>query len=288
MAVGDMHGDLEAARRALRIARVLDAEDRWIGGDSVVVQTGDLLDRGKAERPLLEWMDRLAGIAQQGGGALYRINGNHEVMNVAGDLRYIDESGFSSFAEYAREPLPGLVREAEKTQRGRLMAFLPGGPWARRLAQHPVVLLVNDTVFAHGGITLRHVDYGLERINSEVSAWMRGSAPLARALAGDNAPFWDRTYGESTSDGDCRMLDVVLARLSAKRLVIGHTPQKDGVTFACDKRVARIDVGLSRYYGNHAASVLEITGNTVNVLTEKSAHSRTVQPRATNRAEASP
>lgn len=282
VAIGDLHGDLDAARRAFRVAKVLDENEQWVGGNTVVVQTGDVLDRGQDERPLLEWLEKIAILAQQGGGALHRINGNHEIMNVAGDLRYVSESGFTSFAEYAQGPIPGPLGDAPAAQRGRLMAFLPGGPWARRLAQYPVVLQVNDSVFAHGGVVPKHLEYGLERMNAEVSSWMRGTKPLPRALVGDDTPFWDRTYGETATDADCERLQGVLAKLGAKRLVVGHTPQRDGVTFACDGRVARIDVGLSRYYGGHSTAVLEIQGSSVRVLTEKDLATSTSKPHRPN------
>ena len=73
---------------------------------------------------------------------------------------------------------------------------------ARELAKNPTVLIVNDTLFAHGGVLKRHgtslyivaflacaccahlgwlklcdciaVQYGLEKMNQEVSSWMRG------------------------------------------------------------------------------------------------------------------
>lgn len=267
-AIGDLHGDLQATKRVFRVAGVVDPNDAWVGGNSVVVQTGDVLDRGNEERPLLEWLERVAQAAEAAGGALHRINGNHEIMNVAGDLRYVTPGGFTAFAEYANGPIPASMSDAPQAHRGRLAAFLPGGYWAKRLAKYPVVLQVNDTVFAHGGLTPKHLDYGLEQMNVEVAAWMRGSRPLPKALQSDDTPFWDRTYGESVSDSDCRMLERVLAQLSAKRLVIGHTPQKQGITFACDRRVARIDVGLSSYYGQNAPTVLEVDGASVRVLTE--------------------
>ena len=43
VAFGDVHGDLEAARGALRLAGAIDEQDRWIGGDLIVVQTGYLM-----------------------------------------------------------------------------------------------------------------------------------------------------------------------------------------------------------------------------------------------------
>lgn len=269
-AIGDLHGDLLAAKAAFRVAGVIAPDDTWIGGNSVVVQTGDVLDRGNDERPLLEWLERLAQAARTAGGALHRINGNHEIMNVAGDLRYVTPGGFAAFADYASSATQPGLGELPEVQRGRLAAFLPGGPWAKRLAEYPIVIQVNDTVFAHGGVTLKHVEYGLERMNSEVSSWMRGSRPLPKALQGDDTPFWDRTYGDAVTESDCKMLEQVLARLAAKRLVVGHTPQRDGITFACEGRVARIDVGLSRYYGQHAPAVLKIENASVQVVTEAS------------------
>ncbi len=288
IAIGDLHGDLAATRRAFQTAKVTDEADHWIGGNSVVVQTGDLLDRGDEERPLLEWIERLAGIAKAGGGALYRVNGNHEMMNVAGDLRYVTDAGFAQFAEYAQSPGPRPLSDVPPARRGRLVAFLPGGPWARRLAQHPLVLIVNDSVFTHGGLVPKHLAYGLERLNAELSAWMRGTGQLSPLLAGEEAPFWDRTYGDSVAEADCRTLDLILAQLAAKRLVVGHTPQKGGISFACDKHVARIDVGLSSYYGNNPTTVLEIHGDNVNVLTSGSATKRVAPAKPTPHNEAHP
>jgi hypothetical protein len=274
IAVGDLHGDLAAGRRALRLAKVIDEHDRWIGGHSVVVQTGDILDRGNEERALAEWLDRLAEQAKAAGGALYQVQGNHEVMNVAADFRYVTEAGFSAFAGYSQGPVPSRGHEVPGQQRGRLNAFLPGGPWADRLAAHPLVLQVNDSVFVHGGLLPQHLRYGIARLNAELSAWMRGTGSLGPMLSGDDAPCWVRTYGDVVTPEDCRVLDDILARLSAKRLVVGHTPQKAGISFACAGHVARIDVGLSAAYGNHSPQVLEISAGTMKVLTEEARPTR--------------
>lgn len=249
VAIGDLHGDLAAARRVFRCAKVIDQDDHWIGGHSVVVQTGDVLDRGDDERPLLEWLDRVARQAKAAGGALYRIQGNHEVMNVALDFRYVSETGLRAFADSSQGSVAPRGQELPDQQQGRAKAFRPGGPWANRLAAHPVVLQVNDSVFVHGGLLPHHLNHGLARLNAEMSAWMRGSGALPPILSGDEAPYWDRTYGHTVTQEDCLALDDVLARLGAKRLVVGHTPQKGGIGFACSGRVARIDIGLSSSHG---------------------------------------
>ena len=75
VAVGDLHGDLDKARRALVAARVLDpSTDRWSGGDSVLVQVGDVLDRGDGEIACLFLLERLAKEAALVGGAVARVS----------------------------------------------------------------------------------------------------------------------------------------------------------------------------------------------------------------------
>jgi len=269
VAIGDLHGDVAATKRALRLAGATDEQDRWKGGKLVVVQTGDQLDRGDDEPDILELLERLATEAKAAGGAVHVLNGNHEVMNVQGDFRYVTEDGFQ---DYAKTPGSGHEREIEHLppeSRGRASAFLSGGSAARRLAERPVVIQVGDSVFAHGGVRERHVDYGIGRINREARQWMQASAaaPAPEILTNEQAPTWARLYSDGPpSAAACAELSRVLARLSAKRLVVGHTVQQQGINSACDGKVWRIDVGLSKHYGNNPASVLEISGDQTRVL----------------------
>ena len=97
VALGDVHGDLGAMREALLLGGIIDERDEWIGGETVVVQTGDLLDRGDDEREILDLVEKLEQQASDAGGALLVLHGNHELMNVALDFRYVTDAGFSSF-----------------------------------------------------------------------------------------------------------------------------------------------------------------------------------------------
>lgn len=263
VAIGDLHGDLAATRRALQLAGAIDAADHWVGTRLVVVQTGDELDRGDDEREIQLLLERLSQEASQNGGRLVLLNGNHELMNVAHDFRYVTPKGFEAFASFAsgahaRAVGPGAAN-------GRADAFAPGGPIARTLAQRPVVAAVGDTLFVHGGVLLEHVRYGLERINREVSAFMTGQALLPEALASPSSPVWTRVYSEGTPNAaTCARLAEVLDELHMRRMVVGHTVQKE-INSACDGRVWRIDVGMSRFYGG-PTQVLEIQGSALRVL----------------------
>ncbi|KAF7816166.1 shewanella-like protein phosphatase 1 [Senna tora] len=241
VAVGDLHGDLRQTRSALEMAGVLSSDDQnlWTGGETVLIQLGDILDRGEDEIAILSLLRSLDIQAREKGGAVFQVNGNHETMNVEGDFRYVESGGFdesNDFLEYINESednweetLAGWIDVSErwkddgrmsnsywgpwnlvKRQKGiisRSILFRPGGSLACELARHPVVLKVNDWVFCHGGLLPHHVAYGIERMNKEVSDWMKG---LSENDDGTKMPFiatrgydsvvWNRLYSRDTSE----------------------------------------------------------------------------------------
>jgi hypothetical protein len=267
VAFGDVHGDLAAARTALRLAGAIDEHDDWIGGDLVVVQTGDFLDRGDDEPQIMALFDKLAVRAESAGGAFHSLNGNHEVMNVAGDFRFVTHDGFHDFESPSTDGANRWAASLEPEQRGRAASFLPGGPVAQRLAERPVIIVVGDTLFAHGGVLPAHVRHGIGRINDETRRWMRGEAAgMPSILSGSSAPIWSRHYSDGEpSERACQALSKVLDHLHVERMVVGHTVQDDAITSACDERVWRIDVGLGRFYGGRPA-VLEIVGDELRTI----------------------
>ena len=272
VAIGDVHGDLSAALEALTLASAIDDAGQWIGGDLVVVQTGDQIDRGDDDRAVLDLFDRLADEAAAVGGAVVSLNGNHEIMNVQGDARYISPEAFDEFEEFRRDDLPMERLEAfDASQRARIGAFLPGGPYALILAERNVAVIVGDTVFVHGGVLPSHVEYGIERINRDVVSWIRGrSEELSELAYADDSPWWSRHYSVEPDTDDCLLLEKALHLLGATRMVVGHSIQGDEISSACDDRVWRIDTGMSEYYrsqhGIGSVTALEIVGDQVRPL----------------------
>src|SRR6056297_2910734 len=98
VAIGDLHGDWEGYIKTLRAAALVDERGRWKGGDTHLVQTGDIPDRGPDTRRIIEHMAKLARQARRDGGRVHNLIGNHEAMNVYGDLRYVTEEEFEAFA----------------------------------------------------------------------------------------------------------------------------------------------------------------------------------------------
>lgn len=273
VAIGDVHGDLQATRAALRLAGAIDERDRWIGGDLVLVQTGDEIDRGDDEQAIVDLFDRLADEAAAAGGAVHALQGNHELMNVVGDLRYVTPGGLVDFAD-----VPGLrtsdpaLADVPESMRARVAAFRPGGPYAKVLAERNVVVIVGDTVFVHGGVLPQHVPDGvrsLQKINTDTRAWLidgeTGKDTVAKSVMAPDGVVWTREYSSDTDTEACALLDATLRALGAARMVVGHTVQEEGITSACDGRVWRIDVGMAAHYGGRV-SVLAIEGDEVRVL----------------------
>lgn len=253
VAIGDLHGDLGGTRAALRAAGAIDAADHWIGGELVVVQTGDILDRGDDEQAILDLLARLEVEANAAGGALIGLLGNHELMNAAGDFRYVTPGGFADFKDVDTARF-GATPEHE---RHRVAALAPGGVYAKRLAQHAVIAIVGDTVFSHAGVLgdwVTHVD----EVNQSSRCWLDGQAGGAEArplaLVSEDSPVWTRAVG---TGADCAQVGAALEALGVKRMVVGHTVQPH-ITSACSDRLWRIDVGLAKLYDG-PIEVLELT-----------------------------
>jgi hypothetical protein len=254
VAIGDLHGDLDHARRALRLAGAIDEHDRWIGGHTVLVQTGDAIDRGDDDRAHLDLEDALKKEASAAGGEFIALLGNHEIMNASLDFRYVTPGGYATFG-------------GDKT--GRAAAFAPGGAYALVESHRPVMIKVGDSVFVHGGILPKHVAYGLDKMNDEIDAWLEKKDPAPPAVVvAEDGPVWTRVYSNEGAPADCETLRAALAELGAKRMVVGHTVQKEGINPACNGAVYRIDVGLSRFFGG-PIQVLEIRGDKIEILREK-------------------
>jgi calcineurin-like phosphoesterase family protein len=269
VAIGDLHGDLSATRAALKLAGAIDADDHWAGGKLTLVQTGDEIDRADEDRDVVDLFERLIGEAQAAGGRVIALNGNHEIMNVQGDFRYVTPTAADAFKGVS--PRSPLARSSVPPFVDRAAAFLPGGAYAEKLSRRDVIAVVGDSVFAHGGVLPEHVSYGIARINAETRAWMRGAQPNAPAIvSSERGPDWVRDFSQDpVSDEECALLGRALDALGAKRMVIGHTVQKSGISSACNDRVYRIDVGLSRFYGG-PIQILQITpkssGSVVEIL----------------------
>lgn len=276
IAIGDLHGDWRKTVDSFRTAGVINVTEEseivWTGGDAIVVQLGDVMDRGDHEIAIVKFLRDLDEQARQHGGAVYMLNGNHESLNICGDFRYVTPGAFVESALYAGLSEQDL-RDWDLLARVRYAVYRPGGPMAVELSKNPTVLIINDTVFAHGGLLPVHVNYGVEKLNAEVSAWMRAdqtadggkALPPFLAMGDSSSVMWNRTQSKEKFPSQheryhaCGALRQALEMVGSKRLVVGHTPQIGGANCECEGLVWRLDVGMSYGVLNRPVQVLEIS-----------------------------
>jgi len=266
VAIGDIHGDYEQTIAVLKLAGLIDDDLHWAGGKTLAVQVGDQLDRGPGERLILDWFEVLALEAHAAGGGFFPLLGNHEVMNVEEDFRYVTDEGWQVFSDIFYNANDARLASYPEYQRPRVAAFLPGGQYAKILGRHNLVQIIGDTLFVHGGILPPHVSYGLDRINEETHSWLRGERQSQPSFfEGDLDPVWSRHNSSDPTPENCALARTTLENTGTTRMVVAHTVQITGINTTCDGLVYRVDVGIARYYGG-TPQALEISGSTVNIL----------------------
>jgi len=199
VAFADVHGAYAELTTLLQSVGVVDAELRWTAGQTHLVSLGDLLDRGADSRKVMDLLMRLQGEAAEAGGRLHVVLGNHEAMNVLGDLRYVDASEFAAYAseeeaaERASEKAAFQARHPDVTAAEFERLFPPGffahrrmlgpqGQYGRWLLGLPVAVKVNDTVYMHGGPSALLHGTSLTRLNQDYAAALAEYAAAAAAL----------------------------------------------------------------------------------------------------------
>ncbi len=198
VAIADVHGDFDDFVSILQRAKLIDSEHHWIGDKTTLVQVGDLLDRGPKPREVMDLMMALEKEAPKSGGRVVSLLGNHEVMNIMGDLRYVTPENYASFADSKSEerrksayeeytkwrknhpqllaelPQPMELTEAEWMARHpagfveQREAFGPDGTYGKWLRGHSALAREGRAIFLHGGIHPSLAHLNLDTINSHI------------------------------------------------------------------------------------------------------------------------
>ena len=198
VAIGDVHGDFDDFVAILQKVGLIDAQHHWTGGKTTFVQVGDLLDRGPKPREVMDLLMAIEKEAAQAGGRVVCLLGNHEVMNIMGDLRYVTPVNYASFADAKSEerqrsgyqtyvkwrsnhpavlaelPQPMEMTEAEWMARHPVgyieqrEAYTPNGIYGKWLREHSALAEIGGVVFLHGGISPDVAKMKIDKINSQI------------------------------------------------------------------------------------------------------------------------
>jgi hypothetical protein len=303
VAVGDVHGAYEQFVAILQEAKIINAEHHWIGEKTVLVQTGDMMDRGPDSRKALDLLRQLEAEAPKAGGQVHALIGNHEAMVMNGDFRYVTAAEMESFrvptsdktlasyyttaaanarqaATAANKPFDertfkqSFITDHQPGWVELMKAYAPDGEFGKWFKTHDAMIRINGIVFMHGGPSLAVAKMGCERVNSDVRRELQRVQPQDRTMMiwRDDGPLWYRGLVDPTGvSRDASDFEEILVKLSAKAVVVGHTPFGSGaIKPKLGDRLFPIDTGMlgGLNYPGGLASALEIVGDTWTAIYE--------------------
>ena len=225
--LGDTHGEFDTMTAVLRNAGVIDDALHWKAGRAHLAVLGDVTDRGADVTRALWFLYRLEREAAEAGGRVHLVIGNHELMVMLDDLRYVGRKEL----DVAR--LHGVTYDRMFDPRHTVL-----GRW---LVSKPGLIRIGDVLLAHGGVSTDYLPWTVETVDDTLAAYVQedlfyhwadttfvaplDSAGLERRIAffwSPNSIFWYRGFAQADTLGD--ELDAVLRRYRSSILVVGHTP----------------------------------------------------------------
>jgi 3',5'-cyclic AMP phosphodiesterase CpdA len=316
VAVGDLHGDFSAWQDILRSASLIDSKRRWSGGDTILVQTGDAVDRGPNSLEIIRDLMRLQKEAARARGQVIAMVGNHEAMNLSGDLRYISAADYAGYADSRSASRREKVYESNKTAietayrqqdpqlsgeaikkawfdtfpLGRVehqIDWGENGEIGRWVVKNPVVVLLDGTLFVHGGLSPAYLNLTVAELNARAAAALTARNTDPKAIINDEqGPLWYRGLAQPSvsKNGETLVaqtpaqiqpagedqLDALLSAYGARRIVVAHTPILSGIAFFDDGKLICIDTGISAAYGGTVSYLDIIDGTPVPHAVERS------------------
>ncbi len=304
IAIGDVHGDHEQFVKLLQATKLIDSRLRWTGGQTHLVQLGDLPDRGPDTRKTMDLLLKLQASSLEQGGAVITLIGNHDMMNVMNDLRYVDPGEYKAFksrnskrlrSNYYKQVVAFLTETLPEAERPSFdkkwrkqweqshplgyvehrLAWAPTGTYGEWVLSRPTVAVVGDSLFVHGGISHNYISMSIEDINTAVhSAMGEGYAAAETSILYDPlGPLWFRGWSQDLeSEENTMALNSILNKYGVARMVVAHTPVLPVVVPRYDGKIIMVDVGLSQHYG-HGFSALKIeNGQTMAMVGDRWFH----------------
>jgi hypothetical protein len=238
--ISDIHGQYKIFKTLLVKHKVVTKKMRWRWGRGHLVVLGDIFDRGPEVTELMWTVYSLEQQAAKRGGRVHFLLGNHEVMPLYGDVRYVHKKYTHAGQYILKMSIPELYGPTTIL-----------GEWLRT---KNTIILINDILLVHAGIhpaimeqkmNKRTINF-LIRSNIGVSFDAIKSVDILNLLFFDNGPLWFRGYFMNIEGQPAvtpELIQQTLEYFKARTIVVGHTTL-DQVTPRFKNRVIGIDSGI--------------------------------------------
>jgi len=232
--ISDIEANFKAFRKLLLVNKVIDENFNWIFGKGYLILTGDFVDRGDQQTEVLWLIYSLEEKAKAAGGYVHYVLGNHEVMNMDNDLRYVHQKYFENAA---------LIGESY------LNLYSENSELGRWLRTKNVTQSIGGILYVHGGISqaVNRINLPIQDINKLTRPYYGDtnyiySDPIVDTLYSDLGPFWYRGYYAGTNRASKEQVDSSLSLFGVKKIITGHTIIADTISVLFSGKVFNIDV----------------------------------------------
>lgn len=273
---GDLHGDYGKFHDMLVQAGLVDAKDKWAGGKTHLVQLGDVPDRAPDTRRIVDTLMRLEKEAKKSGGFVHALIGNHEAMNMLGDLRYTTPGEFAAFADkdsprkrdvYYAAVVAALKANAPKDKPAPVIdaahraafdaehplgwvehqiAWSSQGPYGKWVLGHAAVIRIDDSLFMHGGLGPAFQGFDIETMDKAVIVALKQQPEAPGGphdiLWNEQGPLWYRGLAQNDEATEAPNVAALLAKHKVARIVLGHTKQYTRVQARFGGQVVLTDI----------------------------------------------
>lgn len=247
--LSDIEGEFEGFRSLLLGNHVIDSNYKWTFGQGHLVICGDLFDRGKNVPEAMWLLYKLEDLALKAGGYVHVILGNHDIMNLSGDLRYLHKKYLESAA------ILGVDYQTLYNNNTEL------GQWLRT---KNTIEKIGDNLCMHAGVApvINELKLSVAEINNRCRPFydkaklMRGvgNPQIDAFFTGATSLFWYRGYFAEPKATEAEV-DNTLKIFNVSRIIVGHTIVPGNVGFYYQRKVLGLDV--NQHAGDHQAALYE-------------------------------
>ena len=285
--IGDLHGDIDNAINILKLSQCISLpkseqskkinynlkklnQIKWNGGNTIIVQLGDILDGKKRDETYSSFNDnefqivnlftKLRIESQKVGGNIYLLVGNHELLNFVGNFNHVSLKGIMDFG--------GIDK--------RFTYLKPGGPYCKYMADiYKAILIIDKYVFVHGSISSYIFQkYTVKQINTLLKKYLLNKKNYSITNEDISylfyntftSPLWSRYFSKEITPSKCVELNKILQNTKTQALFVGHTFKKEGIQSNCNGKIWYCDVGISGAFNKANVQCVQILNNVITVL----------------------
>jgi hypothetical protein len=232
--ISDIHGQYGLSVELLKAHGIIDENTDWKYGKGHLVVNGDILGRGDMVTEVLWLVYKLEHQAEAQGGKVHFLIGNHELMFIENDFRFLNE-------KYVGATKLMGIRTSDLYAENAVL-----GNWLRK---RPVIITIDDFLITHAGISPSFLQRKLtaKKVNKQfythiLKASGRRKNTLQTFLTSEDGPLWYRGYFVEPFP-TAQNLDDILDFFESKKIIVGHTSLRS-ITPLFEGRVIGVDSNI--------------------------------------------